>query len=118
MENLKILKKALVDSGAKWSISEQLADNTTLEELKTKFSLGFLKAPANALTARMARIRLDSDNVVLAEPGTSRLKKRIPPKLAPDGRLIISGQLTSTEHVFDSIAATLHELKKRVEVTN
>jgi len=44
-----------------------------------------------------------------------RLKKRIPPKLAPDGRLIISGQLTSTEHVFDSIAATLHELKKLIE---
>lgn len=78
MENLKILRKALVDSGAKWSITDQLADNTTLEELKTKFSLGFLKAPANALTARMARIRLDGNDVMLAEPGTSRLIKRIP----------------------------------------
>ena len=30
MENLKILKKALVDSGAKWSISEQLAEEAKI----------------------------------------------------------------------------------------
>ncbi len=44
-------------------------------------------------------------------------KKRIPPKLAPDGRLIISGKLTSTEHVFDTIATTLHELGKLIPAT-
>ena len=37
-------------------------------------------------------------------------KNQLPPKLAPDGRLIIYGKLTSTEHVFDTIATTLHEL--------
>ena len=47
----------------------------------------------------------------------SREKKRIPPKLAPDGRLIINGQLTSTEHVFASIATTLHELQKLITAT-
>ncbi len=41
-------------------------------------------------------------------------KNRIPPKLAPDGRLIINGKLASTEHVFDTIATTLHELSKLI----
>ncbi len=41
-------------------------------------------------------------------------KKRIPPKLAPDGRLIISGRLASTEHVFETIGTTLHELGKLI----
>lgn len=45
---------------------------------------------------------------------SSKQKSRIPPKLAPDGRLIISGTLTSTEHVFDTIATTLHELSKLI----
>ncbi len=45
---------------------------------------------------------------------SSKQKNRIPPKLAPDGRLIISGTLTSTEHVFDTIATTLHELSKLI----
>ncbi|OGR18918.1 MAG: transcription-repair coupling factor [Desulfobacterales bacterium GWB2_56_26] len=36
------------------------------------------------------------------------------PKLTPDGRLIIFGRLTSTEHVFETIAKILHELGKLV----
>jgi hypothetical protein len=50
------------------------------------------------------------------QKGSAR-KISIPPKLAPDGRLIISGKLTSTEHVFDSIATTLHELTKLIPTT-
>ncbi|KJS03781.1 MAG: transcription-repair coupling factor [Desulfobulbaceae bacterium BRH_c16a] len=36
------------------------------------------------------------------------------PKLTPDGRLVIFGRLTSTEHVFETIAKILHDLGKLI----
>jgi transcription-repair coupling factor (superfamily II helicase) len=42
-------------------------------------------------------------------------KNHIAPKLTPDSRLVISGRLSSMEHVFDTIAATLHELTALVQ---
>lgn len=35
-------------------------------------------------------------------------------KFTPDGRLILSGSLTSAEHIFDTILATVNELTKRI----
>lgn len=46
-----------------------------------------------------------------------KIKNRIPPRLAPDGRLIIGGKLASSEHIFDTIATTLHELGKLIPGT-
>ena len=44
-------------------------------------------------------------------------KNKIAPKLTPDSRLVINGRLSSSEHIFDTIAATLNELTKLVHKT-
>jgi transcription-repair coupling factor (superfamily II helicase) len=44
-------------------------------------------------------------------------KNKIAPKLTPDSRLVVSGRLSSIEHIFDTIAATLDEFTKLVQTT-
>ena len=44
-------------------------------------------------------------------------KNTIAPKLTPDSRLVISGQLMSIEHIFDTLEATLHEFATLVHAT-
>lgn len=48
------------------------------------------------------------------EKNTGR-KNRPAPKLTPDSRLVISGRLSSIEHIFDTIEATLHEFTNLVQ---
>ncbi len=47
----------------------------------------------------------------------SNKKNRIAPKLTPDSRLVINGRLSSIEHIFDTITATLDELTNLVQAT-
>ncbi len=49
--------------------------------------------------------------------GTGAKKLATPPKLTQDGRLIVFGKLTSTEHVFETILNILHELAKLIPAT-
>ena len=44
-------------------------------------------------------------------------KNKTAPKLTPDSRLVISGHLSSMEHIFDKIAETLDEFTKLVQAT-
>ncbi len=44
-------------------------------------------------------------------------KNKTAPKLTPDSRLVVSGRLSSIEHIFDIIAATLYEFTKLVHTT-
>ncbi|NOR22870.1 MAG: transcription-repair coupling factor, partial [Desulforhopalus sp.] len=44
-------------------------------------------------------------------------KNKIAPKLTPDSRLVVSGRLSSIEHIFDTIAATLDEFTQLVQTT-
>ena len=44
-------------------------------------------------------------------------KKQLTSKLTPDSRLVISGRLSSIEHIFDTITATLDEFTKLVQTT-
>ena len=45
----------------------------------------------------------------------SGTKNKIAPKLTPDSRLVINGRLSSIEHIFDTITATLNEFTKLVQ---
>ncbi len=47
----------------------------------------------------------------------SNKKNGIAPKLTPDSRLVISGRLSSIEHIFDTITATLNEFTNLVQTT-
>jgi transcription-repair coupling factor (superfamily II helicase) len=42
-------------------------------------------------------------------------KNKIAPKLTPDSRLVVSGHLSSIEHIFDTITATLNEFTNLVQ---
>jgi transcription-repair coupling factor (superfamily II helicase) len=44
-------------------------------------------------------------------------KNKVAPKLTPDSRLVVSGRLSSIEHIFDTITATLDEFTKLVHTT-
>jgi hypothetical protein len=44
-------------------------------------------------------------------------KNKIAPKLTPDSRLIVSGHLSSIEHIFEIITASLDEFTKLVHTT-
>jgi hypothetical protein len=44
-------------------------------------------------------------------------KNKIAPKLTPDSRLVVSGRLSSIEHIFDTITATLDEFTQLVQTT-
>ncbi len=45
-------------------------------------------------------------------PGTKKIK---PAKVTPDGRIVLHGQLSSIEHIFDMVAGALDEFKKLVQ---
>jgi hypothetical protein len=44
-------------------------------------------------------------------------KNRNAAKLTPDSRLVISGRLSSIEHIFDTITEALDEFTKLVQTT-
>jgi len=73
MENLKMLRKALTDSKAKWSVSGELPDETLMADVGQQFHLGSLKIPDNVLTARLPRVRSAAEHIVPAQPGINRL---------------------------------------------
>ena len=83
----------------------------------------------NLADLRIAKLEQGRDNLVLTFQNDTPIspemimkflsdgaqqKNRIPPKLAPDGRLIIGCRLISPEHLFDTIAITLHALNKLI----
>jgi transcription-repair coupling factor (superfamily II helicase) len=113
-------------------LREELVDRygTLPDEALTLFRIIAIKK--ELATLRIAKLEQGRESLVFTfqndtplspEMILQFLQKRVgrknfsPPKLAPDGRLIISGKLTSTEHVFDTIATTLHDLGTLIPAT-
>lgn len=113
-------------------LREELVDRYGTLPVETLTLFRIIAIKKELATLRIAKLEQGRDSLVFSfqndtplspdmimqflQKGSAR-KNPIPPKLAPDGRLIISGKLTSTEHVFDSIATTLHELGKLIPTT-
>ncbi len=113
-------------------LREELIDRYGPLPIETQTLLRIIAIKKELAALRIVKLEQGRDNLVFTfqndtplspemllqflQKGT-RHKNRMPPKLAPDGRLIIGGKMTSTEHVFDTIATTLHELNTLVPAT-
>lgn len=113
-------------------LREELVDRYGTLPVETLTLFRIIAIKKELATLRIVKLEQGRDNLVFTFQNDTPLspemvmqflangtkqKNRTPPKLAPDGRLIISGKLTSTEHVFDTIATTLHELGKLIPTT-
>jgi transcription-repair coupling factor (superfamily II helicase) len=99
-------------------------------ETVTLFRIIRLKKDLAAL--RISKLEQGRDSLVLTFQGDTPLtsdmllrylqknsgkKHKVAPKLTPDSRLVVSGRLSSMEHIFDTIATTLNELTALVQTT-
>ncbi len=110
-------------------LQEELVDRYGVLPVETLTLFRIIAIKKELVALRIAKLEQGRDSLIFTFQNDTPLaptlltgyllqgaaqKKRIPPKLAPDGRLIVSGNLTSTELVFDTITTTLHELTQLI----
>jgi transcription-repair coupling factor (superfamily II helicase) len=113
-------------------LRDELIDRYGTLPIETLALFRIIAIKKNLADLRIAKLEQGRDNLVLTFQNDTPIapemimkflqdgaqqKNRIPPKIAPDGRLIIGCLLISPEHVFDTITITLHELNKLIPTT-
>jgi transcription-repair coupling factor (superfamily II helicase) len=110
-------------------LEEELVDRYGPLPIETVTLFRIIAIKKDLAALRIGKLEQGRDSLVLSfqddtplAPGmllaylesAGRKKQAPPPKLTPDGRLIIFGKLTSTEHVFETILDILHALGKLI----
>jgi transcription-repair coupling factor (superfamily II helicase) len=110
-------------------LEEELVDRYGPLPIETVTLFRIIAIKKDLAALRISKLEQGRDSLVLSflddtplAPGmllayldrTGTKKLAPPPKLTPDGRLIIFGKLTSTEHVFETILTILHDLGKLI----
>ena len=81
--NVKTLRNLLTSQKSSWSMTDDIADSSTLDEIGQSYHLGSLPIPQSMSTTRMPRMRDGLDGPVFpARPGVSRLLRREAPGAA------------------------------------